>query len=248
MKKVISVLLTAAILFSSVIAVSAKRDPKDNENGKSKDPVVDTVETTNTTGSSITIVPEDTIDGLKKQIKENHKDKAIRKFLLKILVELRHGGGDETIPVLVNSELVTFDVPPVIKQGRTLIPVRAVTAALGANVEWDADTPNIVTITKTVEGQIITAVIDLETGVITKSVDGADPVPVELDVKPQLINNRTLVPIRFLAEIFGMKVEYDPDTKGVFVDDDQDEEKEAFEEEEEVEEEVVEEEEEEEEV
>lgn len=230
MKKVISVLLSTAILFSSAIAVSAKNDPKDNENGKPKSPVMESVETTSTTGSSITIVPEETIDGLKEQIRENHKDKTIRKFLLKKLVDLRHSNGDETIPVLVNNELVKFDVPPVIKQGRTLIPVRAVTAALGAEVEWEPGTPNIVTISKTVDGQIITAVIDLETGVITKSVDGSEPVPVELDVKPQLINNRTMVPIRFLAEIFGMKVDYDPDTKGVFVDDDQEETKEVVEE------------------
>ena len=41
-----------------------------------------------------------------------------------------------------------------------------------------------------------------------------------LDVKPQVISNRTFVPIRFIAEAFGMKVDWDEDLDGVVVDDD----------------------------
>ena len=60
----------------------------------------------------------------------------------------------------------------------------------------------------------------MKSGVITKSVDGATPVEVEFDVKPQIVSNRTVVPVRFVAEIFGMNVDYDPSTQGVFVDED----------------------------
>lgn len=227
MKKLVSLSVTVAILFSFAFAVYAhgnKYYHEDNEWAEPS-PANTTGSAITTTGSAITttgsaITPDDTIDGLKEQIRENHKDKQIRKYLLKELVQLRYKGDDDSIPVIVNGELIKFDVPPVIKQGRTLIPVRAVTTALGADVKWDSNLPNIVTITKTVGGQVITVVIDLKSGVITKSVDGATPVVVEFDVKPQVVSNRTVVPVRFLAEIFGMHVDYDQNTHGVFVDED----------------------------
>lgn len=228
MKRLVSLLMAIAILFSLAIAVNAQKNAQDRENGNSASPtdkVAVTQDTTGsattTTGSAISIIPADTIEGLKTQIKENHKDKEIRKYLLKQLIQLRYKGGDHSIPVVVNGELIKFDVPPVIRQGRTLIPVRAVTTALGADVKWDANLPDIVTITKTVNEQVIAVVIDLKSGVITKSVDGATPVEVEFDVKPQVVSNRTMVPVRFVAEIFGMNVDYDPSTQGVFVDEDQ---------------------------
>ena len=45
----------------------------------------------------------------------------------------------EDIKVLVNNELIQFDVAPVIINGRTLIPIRAVVEKMGCNVEWDGD-------------------------------------------------------------------------------------------------------------
>lgn len=234
MKKLITLSMAVAIIFCLAIAVNAQ---KNNENGKwtstTTGAAITTTTTTgtaitttttgaviSTTGPSLTFTPADTIDGLKAQIKENHKDKAIRKYLLKLLVQLRYKGGDNTIPVLVNGELIKFDVPPVIKSGRTLIPVRAVATALGADVDWDEKLPDIVTITKTVDKQVIKVVINLKTFIVTKSVDGATPVEVKFDVKPQLVKNRTVVPVRFIAEIFKMNVEYDPDTEGVLIDED----------------------------
>lgn len=230
MKKLISLALAVAILFSLAVTVNAQADKQ--ENGKSGKPAINAVETktnngtvASTTGSGLTITPAETVEGLKAQIKENHKDKEVRKYLLKVLVQLRYKGGDRSIPVLVNGVLMKFDVPPVIKQNRTLIPVRAITESLGAEVKWDPKLPDIVTIVKTVDGKVITVVIDLKTGIVTKSVDSTAPVEVDFDVKPQLVNNRTLVPIRFLAETFGMKVDYDPETQGVFVDETEEAEK-----------------------
>ena len=45
----------------------------------------------------------------------------------------------ENIKVLVNNELIQFDVAPVIINGRTLIPIRAVVEKMGYTVEWDGD-------------------------------------------------------------------------------------------------------------
>ena len=172
-----------------------------------------------------------TMEELRVQLKLNHKDKAKRKEILKEMVELRKRNGDNSTPVVANGTDVKFDVPPVIKSGRLLIPVRAVTNALGADVNWDPSTPNIVKIVKKVSGAstgtdqagqtpaevTIVIIIDLKTGKVT-----VNDKEVVLDVPAQLISNRTMVPIRFIAETFGMKVEYDKESGGVFIDDEDD--------------------------
>ncbi len=200
---------------SAVYAANNKDNGKGN--GKKNDK---TVISTQAPEAPI-LIPADTLEGLTKQLKDNHRDKAIRKLLHNRIKELRKQNGDNTIPVIVNGELIKFDVPPVIRHNRTLIPVRAVTNALGATVEWDRET-NDVTVTKAVytkieinvETSIIKVIIDLDTGKYYK-----DGVEVDFDVPAQVISNRTVVPIRFLAEIFGMKVEWDKDLDGVVIDD-----------------------------
>lgn len=108
-----------------------------------------------------------------------------------------------------NNMNTKFDVPPVIKDGRTLIPVRAI-EAMGAKVLWDPAL-KLVTITKDdvrifmdlLNGKVY--VTDADT--LFKNVTSEDEVAI--DVKPGLINNRTFVPLRFIAEKLGLKVDYD---------------------------------------
>lgn len=105
---------------------------------------------------------------------------------------------------------IKFDVPPVIKSGTTLIPVRAVVESLGANVNWDAAS-NTVTITKGDK----TIVFDLNNSKVY--VNGAE---VTIEVSPMTINNRTFVPIRFIAEILGEKINYDNNAGDIDIEDD----------------------------
>ncbi|MDF2546648.1 MAG: copper amine oxidase N-terminal protein [Anaerosolibacter sp.] len=101
-----------------------------------------------------------------------------------------------------------FDVPPVIKQGRTLIPVRAITEGLGAEVQWDGENQ---TVTVTKDG--VEIIFDLKTGAVT--VDGEAKT---IDVPAGLINNRTMVPLRFIAEALNLKVGYDSETGVIDID------------------------------
>ncbi len=157
---------------------------------------------------------------LKDRIKQHNWNKKDRKALLKLLKDARKIRGIFNMPVFVDGDEVEFDVPPVIKSGRTLVPVRAITEALGAEVIWNSTKPNIITIIKEVNGVKITAVVDLTTGIITTYKNDVKDKEITLDVKPQLVHNRTVVPLRFFAEIFGMKVEWDGENGGVFVDQD----------------------------
>lgn len=127
---------------------------------------------------------------------------AIAKATTNITVE------DPTAKVLDVTSVVSttanfkFDTPPVIKGGRTLIPVRAITEGLGAEVAWNQDTQQV-TITK--DGTTIT----LTLGSTTALVNGE---PVGLDTKANTMNNRTYVPLRFIMETFNKTVTYDDGT------------------------------------
>lgn len=120
--------------------------------------------------------------------------------------------------VFVKGSEIEFDVPPVIKSGRTLIPVRAVSGALGADVDWDS-TSKTITITKSVYGENGKVIkINLDSDIVL--VNGKE---VKLDVPAQSINNRTMVPLRFIAVILEKDVEYDSETGTITIEDTTDE-------------------------
>jgi len=100
--------------------------------------------------------------------------------------------------VLVNGNPLESDLPPVIIEGRILIPVRAVSVALDADVVWDA-VYNTITITR--DDIEVILVID-EDGI---TVNGE---PFSMDVPAQIFANRTFVPLRFIAIALGDDVEW----------------------------------------
>jgi len=110
--------------------------------------------------------------------------------------------------ICVNGKFLDYDVPPVIKEGRTLIPVRAVTRGLGADVDWDEETKTV-TITR---GEV-TIMLKLDTA--EYKVNGEKFI---MDVPAQLICNRTFVPLRFIAQALGDAVNYDPDTGDIEIE------------------------------
>lgn len=106
----------------------------------------------------------------------------------------------ETPPIalVLDGQKLTMDVPPMIVQGRTLVPVRAIMEALGARVEWDQETR---TATVLHEGHVVV----LPDGSSTAWVDGQ---AVTLDVPAQIHSGRMLLPVRFLVEATGGEVEW----------------------------------------
>jgi len=112
------------------------------------------------------------------------------------------------IVVLVNGAAVEFDQPPILENNRTLVPMRAIFEALGATVEWEGET---MTITSTKGATVIV----MQVGNPQMTVDGA---AVTLDVPPKLVGDRTLVPVRAVAESFNATVGWDDPTQTVTVD------------------------------
>lgn len=120
-------------------------------------------------------------------------------------VEISFKVGDSTL--IVNSQELTVETPYVVGEGVTLVPVRVITEAFGAKVDWDG-TDKMVTLST--EDKIIRLWI----GKDTASVDGKE---VTLLSAPQLTNSVTMVPLRFISESFGADVSYDDETRAILV-------------------------------
>jgi len=110
--------------------------------------------------------------------------------------------GEAGPKVFVNGVKPDFDVKPQIQEGRTVVPFRALSETMGAQVDWNAETK---TITMAKEGKTV----EMTIGNNVAKVDGKD---VNLDVAPQIIDGRTVVPLRFVGEGLDTNVEYDAAT------------------------------------
>lgn len=110
---------------------------------------------------------------------------------------------DASVRVAYGSQWIPFDAQPEIVNGRTMVPVRAITEELGYKVTFN-DANRSVQLAK--DGVAIELYID-RTGV-KRIVQDKDSVVKETDVAPYIKNERTYVPIRFFAEEIGLDVQW----------------------------------------
>lgn len=131
----------------------------------------------------------------------------MKKKILSAVIAAMVIGQAGAVNLVVDSVPLKPDVPPTVIDGRTLVPVRAIFEALGAEVEWDdaTNTAKAIKGAKTVTVQI---------GSTTAYVDGAAKT---LDVPAQTIDDRTMVPARFVSEAFGADVKWDGATETVTI-------------------------------
>ncbi len=99
------------------------------------------------------------------------------------------------------------DTTPVIENGRTLVPIRAIIEAMGGSVSWDSETQ---TAELTYNDDTILLTIDSSTAYFNNTAS-------ELDTAPVIINGRTMLPIRFIAESFEFDVEWNAESQMVIV-------------------------------
>lgn len=113
------------------------------------------------------------------------------------------------VDLYVDTSKVETDTPPTVIDGRTLVPVRAIFEALGATVEWDQAT-------KTATGTRGETTVVIQIDNTTAYVNGEAKI---LDVPAQLINDRTMVPARFISEALGCDVTWYQDSQTAAVAD-----------------------------
>lgn len=112
-----------------------------------------------------------------------------------------------TIQIFINEELLLTDVEPQLINGRTYLPLRACAEALSATLDYDSASKKITIMHEGTE-------IRLTVGQTTASINGQE---YTIDAKPFLMNDFTLVPVRFISEALHCLVEWDPQTLSVFI-------------------------------
>lgn len=119
---------------------------------------------------------------------------------------------DEAVKLYVDGTKIYCDIPPLIVDGRTLVPVRAFFEKLGATVVWEADKRQV------------TVIHGDNVGVL--KIDSTDAIMngknTKLDVTAKIITDkngtgRTMIPVRFVSEKLGFDVEWDDDTYSVMI-------------------------------
>lgn len=122
--------------------------------------------------------------------------------------------GQDEIHIIYNDTPVTYeDVKPVNTEGRVMIPFRAALESMGATVDYDEATRHVTASkgTKTIDFTLMDDTINVD--------DNGAKSTVTMDVPMIIVEDRTLVPIRFMSNALGMQVGWDGDTETVVIAD-----------------------------
>ncbi|NOU86103.1 copper amine oxidase N-terminal domain-containing protein [Paenibacillus sp. LMG 31460] len=139
----------------------------------------------------------------KEAVKANIKNLNSYKKLGKLFEKL----GKKGVFLYVNGEEPTLEVNPFIKDGSTLVPFRAISESLKAEVTWNAEERSV---TVTRDGITVKLFIDS-----TKAtVDGKE---VTLEVPAAIVEGNTVVPVRFISEALKATVKWEEETKSVVI-------------------------------
>lgn len=111
------------------------------------------------------------------------------------------------INVTIDTKPLVMDVKPSVINGRTMVPMRSIFEALGADVTWDNATKGI---TATKENKTVNLYLENKTAYI-------DGIAKTLDAAPVSLNGRTMVPARFVAEAMGCTVIWNEATQTVSI-------------------------------
>lgn len=139
----------------------------------------------------------------KEAVKANIKNLNSYKKLGKLFEKL----GKKGVFLYVNGEEPTLEVNPFIKDGSTLVPFRAISESLKAEVTWNAEERSV---TVTRDGITVKLFIDSTTA----TVDGKE---VTLEVPAAIVEGNTVVPVRFISEALKATVKWEEETKSVVI-------------------------------
>ena len=111
------------------------------------------------------------------------------------------------IRLYCNNQLLPADQSPILVNSRTLVPLRIIAETFGADVAWDSQTQ---TSTIRQNARIITLSADEPTAEINGQ-------QTALDAPAQILNGRTMVPLRFIAQQFGAQIQWDDASYSVYL-------------------------------
>lgn len=111
------------------------------------------------------------------------------------------------IKIFIDGEQKFFNPPPIIKDGTTLVPMRDCFETLGAKIYWFSSTKSVLAIR---ENTLIQITIGKHEAYVNKN-------KIYLNVEPQLVEDKTYVPLRFVSESLGAQVYWDEKTRTITI-------------------------------
>lgn len=118
-----------------------------------------------------------------------------------------NAAAERPIRVYLDNKLIKFEVQPILDNGTTLVPFRAIFEKLGLDVSWNANTE---TVSGTKDGLTIELVIDDTDAYVNDQLN-------ELELAPRLVEGNTLVPLRFVSEASGKEVKWVQNTSTIYL-------------------------------
>ena len=109
-------------------------------------------------------------------------------------------------------ELKEMDFAPFVKDYRTMVPVRFIVEGLGANIGWNDEEKKV---SVNYDDKEINFYIGNKSYTITSN--GTTETK-QLDVAPEIVNGRTVIPLRAVAETMGLKLDWNPDILMVVIE------------------------------
>ena len=192
-------ILTTSLVMPGVLANSSNK-PSTHVTAKSEKP-----------GKNANSIKKQERDAEKAAIRATYSKDELAKLKLAGDKIKKNNKNVAVLPVeniIVKGAKVKFDTPPVIKSGRTLIPVKALSEAFGAEVKWISAERKVVITKDNTE-----IVLQLDNNKIY--VNGVEST---IDVPACSINGRTVVPIKFIVEKMGLLVKWDSDSQVVEIE------------------------------
>ncbi len=112
------------------------------------------------------------------------------------------------VTVFLNGRQIVFDQEPILVENRILVPLRIIAESLGAAVKWTKSIPQV----KVKKGKTVIGLnIDSDEGFT------GDRQIFFLEQPPVIVNGRTMVSLRFLAEALGANVNWDEKSRSVYI-------------------------------
>ncbi len=132
-------------------------------------------------------------------------------LLLTGLLPLPAASAAAPVQIVLDGRTLQLDPPATIVNDRTLIPVRGVFEAMGAKLTWDGETRTV----EVMRGErYVRLRIDRRLACLNRACTEA----ATLDVPARIIQDRTFVPVRFIAQAMGAHVQWDGERRAVLID------------------------------
>lgn len=131
---------------------------------------------------------------------------------LAVLIIMPNASADTQIQLVIDGKNITASAAPMIKNDRTLVPIRVISEELGAEVTWNNDERSVHIVKGDRE-----VLLRIDRNLIEYTYEGKSSYNLS-DVTPQIYNDRTFVPIRLISNALSVGVEWDGDSRTVFVD------------------------------